>query len=493
MEYGMNSGDVIVATIDYKDTLLASRPITFKMIPKPEPKFYALNIISDSISAYEAGGQATVYLRTTPWDLLINDSSAVFSMTDARGNPANNIFNLDSRVFMPDSSWQIKLSVKDQTINETYVAASISNSDTTMLSTPVKLKKVSFGMQSVKFGNGLYMNYNSESKTYSYYLPAITDLSAQEFMFSHNGQKVILNDKKLNDNTYNVIDASKPFTVSVWCYDLHKEYTVKVAFCYVNILSAGISAYEGSNTSTVRLRTVPWNILQTDASASLILADSLGNPVSDKISVSSMEFMPDSSWTYKLKVLNNTISSSIVSFALSVPDTTVLSSRVELKKVSFKMKSVKTGNSLLMDYKNGTYSYCLPTTTDFSTQKFLFSHNGDSITVGNKKLKENVYNTLDVNTPLIVTVWLYDLHKDYTIKLYNTGLPIVRINTNGQSVTRRDTWVDNNTMRIEWPDGTVDYEGTLSLKGRGNGTWTETKKKPYALKLDEKAKILGNG
>ena len=491
MEYGMKSGDVIVAGIDYKDTLLSSAPVVLKMIPKPEPKHYSLNIVSDSISAYEAGGQATIYFRTTPWNLLLDDSTTVFSLTDKLGNAANSLFNLESRVFMPDSSWQIKLTVKDPAASSSFITATIANSDTTMLSTPVELKKVSFGMQSVRTGNDLLMNYNHGNGTYSYYLPEVTDLTSQRFLFTHNGHKVTLDGNVLNDNVYNVIDASKPFTVSLWCYDLHKEYTIKVSYCYVKIVSAGISAYEGSNASTVRVRTVPWNILQTNADASLTLTDSLGNSVDGLISISSREFMPDSSWTYQLKVLDNSVSSSIVSFALSIPDTTVLSSRVELKKVAFKMKSVKTGNSLSMDYKNGTYSYCLPTTTDFSTQKFLFSHNGDSITVGNKKLKENVYNTLDVNTPLTVTVWLYDLHKDYTIKLYNTGLPIVRINTNGQSVTRRDTWVDNNTMRIEWPDGTVDYEGTLSLKGRGNGTWTETNKKPYALKLDEKAKILG--
>jgi hypothetical protein len=37
---------------------------------------------------------------------------------------------------------------------------------------------------------------------------------------------------------------------------------------------------------------------------------------------------------------------------------------------------------------------------------------------------------------------------------------------------------------------TVDYEGTMSMKGRGNSTWSYPKK-PYALKLDSKSKILG--
>ena len=133
----------------------------------------------------------------------------------------------------------------------------------------------------------------------------------------------------------------------------------------------------------------------------------------------------------------------------------------------------------------------MPTTTNFSNQRFLFEHNGEKVTVGDSLLVEGEYNYLNVNKPLTVSVWKYGAHRDFIIKMYNTGLPIVRINTNNRSVSRRDTWVDGCTMRIELPDGTVDYEGPLSLKGRGNGTWTETNKKPYALKLEEKAKILG--
>lgn len=689
MEYGMKSGDVIVAKIDYKDTLLSSAPIVLKMIPKPEPIHYALNIISDPISAYEAGGQATVYFRTTPWNLLLKDANATFSITDTLGNQADNLFNLDSRVFMPDSSWQIKVTVKDPDISSSFMAAKITNSDTTLLSTPVELKKVSFGMQSVRTGNNLLMNYNSENSTYTYYLPEITDLKSQGFLFKHNGHKVIYEDNVLTENQYNTIDASKPFTVSVWCYDLHKEYTIKVAFCYVNIISDVVSAYEGSNTATVRLRTVPWNILQNNADASLTLTDSLGNPVNDKISISSKEFTSDSCWTYKLKVLNGSVSSSMISFALSIPDTTVHSSTVELKKVSFGMQSVWTGNDLLMNYNNqsntysyylpevidlssqgfmfkhnghkvtfddnvlteeqyntidaskpftvsvwcydlhkeytikiafcnvniisdiisayegsntatvrlrtlpwnilqtdanatltltdslgnpvedkisiqskefmpdsswtyklkvlnssvsssvitfalsipdttvissrvelkkvtitmksvkmgvtktmsfdnvNTFSYFLPAVTDFSAQKFKFNHNGDKVTVGDSVLLEDDYNVLDVSKPLTVSVWKYDAHKDYIIRLYNTGLPVVRINTNGQNITSRKDWVSNISMRIEYPDGTVDYEGTLQMRGRGNGTWIEGNdfsvpaKKPYALKLDEKAKLLG--
>jgi hypothetical protein len=75
-----------------------------------------------------------------------------------------------------------------------------------------------------------------------------------------------------------------------------------------------------------------------------------------------------------------------------------------------------------------------------------------------------------------------------------TGLPVVYIQTPGrQSITSKDTWMADVTMTIVDTDGdaySLDYQGSLSMKGRGNSTWGYPKK-PYALKLDSKSKILG--
>jgi len=72
-----------------------------------------------------------------------------------------------------------------------------------------------------------------------------------------------------------------------------------------------------------------------------------------------------------------------------------------------------------------------------------------------------------------------------------TGLPIVVINTpNSELIDSKTVWVDGSTMTIFNADMTRDYQGTLNLKGRGNSTWFYPKK-PYAIKLDSKSKILG--
>ena len=70
-------------------------------------------------------------------------------------------------------------------------------------------------------------------------------------------------------------------------------------------------------------------------------------------------------------------------------------------------------------------------------------------------------------------------------------LPIVCIDTPGEtSISSKTVWVKDATLRICRPDGSVQYEGTTSIRGRGNSSWSPPKK-PYNLKLDAKAPLLG--
>ena len=75
--------------------------------------------------------------------------------------------------------------------------------------------------------------------------------------------------------------------------------------------------------------------------------------------------------------------------------------------------------------------------------------------------------------------------------LVKTGLPIVVINTpNANPIVSKNDWMAGATMTIINPDMRIDYQGTMSVKGRGNSTWSYPKK-PYTLKLDKKDKVLG--
>ena len=73
-----------------------------------------------------------------------------------------------------------------------------------------------------------------------------------------------------------------------------------------------------------------------------------------------------------------------------------------------------------------------------------------------------------------------------------TGLPVVFIDTpDSRPVTSKEVWTEGASVRIFLADGSLDYEGASQVKGRGNSTWTQFPKKPYTLKLDVKAPILG--
>lgn len=261
----------------------------------------------------------------------------------------------------------------------------------------------------------------------------------------------------------------------------------------MTILNDSVSGYISKGTATIRLRTVPWDMLYADSTTTLSVTDTAGNALDEYFQMDSLRFLPaDSAWFVYIKNLKRT-DSALFKVTIDCPDTVMVSRPILMKKVSFAMSSVKVANGTALKYSssNETYSYCFPTSTNFTQMRIMFSHTGDKVTLGDSLLHTGKYNIMDLSKTITVSVWKYDVSKQYKIHIYNTGLPVVRINTNGQSVNRRDTWVEGNTMRVELADGTLDFEGTISLKGRGNGTWTETQKKPYAIRLDEKAKILG--
>lgn len=78
------------------------------------------------------------------------------------------------------------------------------------------------------------------------------------------------------------------------------------------------------------------------------------------------------------------------------------------------------------------------------------------------------------------------------VSLSSTGLPVVVINTpSSQSVPpKTEDWLEGTELCIYDAEGELVYNDEVEIRGRGNSTWTFPKK-PYALKLNEKASILG--
>jgi len=142
------------------------------------------------------------------------------------------------------------------------------------------------------------------------------------------------------------------------------------------------------------------------------------------------------------------------------------------------------------DRETMSFTATLPTMTDFSSVVLTFFIYGQTMFAGDTELISGV-TPVDASEPVKLLVRNGKNETTYTLTVRNTGLPVVRITTPGKrDVTSKDTWMEGATLRIENPDGTVDYEGPMSIKGRGNSTWGYPKK-PYALKLDKKDKVLG--
>ena len=170
--------------------------------------------------------------------------------------------------------------------------------------------------------------------------------------------------------------------------------------------------------------------------------------------------------------------------------------------------------------ETSTFTILLPTVTDLSNNvAFDYVHTGDRLLANGQEIHNGEYiKAKGLETSLLVCVG--DAEKRYTLKVTNTGLPVVRITTDGftreqiEGDADHDTWygvdpknssnsIGQAYIRIDMPDGSPGmkvkledntevpvYEVGTQIRGRGNASWTY-KKRPYALKLPEKAEVLG--
>ena len=145
------------------------------------------------------------------------------------------------------------------------------------------------------------------------------------------------------------------------------------------------------------------------------------------------------------------------------------------------------GKTIKFDKASETFSTVYPIRTDFSAVLVKLGTEAGRVQLNGKDVDPEGF-IADLNQPKtlrLISGWTYH---DFKLAATNTGLPVVRIQTLAP-IDSKEVWQEGASLRIELPDGTVDYEGTMSIRGRGNSTWGYPKK-PYAIKLDEKAEIL---
>ena len=144
------------------------------------------------------------------------------------------------------------------------------------------------------------------------------------------------------------------------------------------------------------------------------------------------------------------------------------------------------------DISDGYVNVQVPNGTDMSNMTATFNHNGASVKVNGVPQTSGVdsYDFSDFVHPIVYTVTATNgMSRQYSIRMFN--LPVVVINTpNRVPITSKTVWVEGGDIQI-WEGGEVllDKSG-LSIKGRGNSSWTYPKK-PYAIKLDKKTSLFG--
>lgn len=142
-----------------------------------------------------------------------------------------------------------------------------------------------------------------------------------------------------------------------------------------------------------------------------------------------------------------------------------------------------------------TIKIVLPQQIDARKLIATFDFKGKKVTVGSVEQQSSITPN-DFTKPLVYKVIAEDgSERSYKIELQRSpelksGVPHLYITTKkGAPIDSKENYVEA-TLRIDGGDVYENYEGTTGIKGRGNSTWAYPKK-PYRLKLDTKAPLLG--
>ena len=119
-----------------------------------------------------------------------------------------------------------------------------------------------------------------------------------------------------------------------------------------------------------------------------------------------------------------------------------------------------------------------------------FTYSGASVKVGETEQVSGVTKN-DFSSPVIYTITADDGTKiNYTVVANELPpIPKVYVNTWGAPILDKDNYV-TSTVRIEDDKYSTDADLPAGIRGRGNSTWGMPKK-PYRVKLDSKASLLG--
>lgn len=178
--------------------------------------------------------------------------------------------------------------------------------------------------------------------------------------------------------------------------------------------------------------------------------------------------------------------------------TPVSTSQNEIR--SFKLSKSRNSDALLEDYsatiKDDSIKVFVPYLVHFDLVPDFEVSNGATVYVDNAEQASGKTSVNFLNVQTYKVVAQNGDVRNYKVCVYNSGIPVIYINTpGGKSINSKETWIENTEMSVYLKDGRLNFkagQGMANIKGRGNSTWdATTEKRPYAVKLNEKASILG--
>ncbi len=144
---------------------------------------------------------------------------------------------------------------------------------------------------------------------------------------------------------------------------------------------------------------------------------------------------------------------------------------------------------------------CIPYLHDFKLKPTFAVSDGTTVKIDGMEQTSGV-SEVDFSKPVLYTLSNGEETRTFTVVVTNSGLPVVVLTQSGGgsesweeagiNVRSKDAdWVETDTMAVYNADGSVDMEEALcGIRLRGNST-QKFPKKPFAIKLVDKAPVLG--
>lgn len=144
---------------------------------------------------------------------------------------------------------------------------------------------------------------------------------------------------------------------------------------------------------------------------------------------------------------------------------------------------------------------CIPYLHDFKLKPTFAVSDGTTVKIDGMEQTSGV-SEVDFSKPVLYTLSNGEETRTFTIVVTNSGLPVVVLTQSGGgsesweeagiNVRSKDAdWVETDKMAVYNADGSVDMKEALcGIRLRGNST-QKFPKKPFAIKLVDKAPVLG--